>query len=441
MPPPRAQLGGQEEQQSRRRRSRSRIISIEAGSGAASAILIFQAVFPFLLFAGSSDEPEQEQEQEQEPPIELSIHGGTNVSFSPSYEYLDQVLLPALQSHFGIRVSRRLERRRWSQGSSPSQPKGTIWFRFRPLRPGQTLKLSSSSPLSSLARPSSPPLTTRTRRRRRREPHEIARIDVSILAPAAVLAPLERAITRNLEAGGRFCRAAKEVRFVVTEDSGHDARLYALLVAVSETTEIETETETGTGTGTEMGALRWGRDWLYNRTVKRKTPEQLADEIARRVCRDLEMELSGDGGDGGDGDGDGRGVVDEYLQDQLVVFQALAEGRTSFPRSSGLSPTPVDDGGGGGGGYGDAEEDESEGENEDLEPAVERLDIGESEEEEERGEKRDEGGRVRRDKMHEPFGEGSTHTRTARWVASELLPGVQWFNGGSICDGVGLSFK
>lgn len=129
----------------------------------------------------------------------------------------------------------------------------------------------------------------------------------------------------------------------------------------------------------------------------------------------------------------GGSVVDEHLQDQLVVFQALAEGRTSFPRPDFVG------------------EEERGGDL--LEPAMERLGIiGEGEEEEERGagqggredddgEKRHQEVRVRRvKKTYEPFGEGSTHTRTARWVASELLPAVRWFNEGSVCEGVGLSF-
>lgn len=328
--------------------------------------------------------------------IELSIHAGTNVSFSPSYEYLDQVLLPALQDHFGIHVERRLERRRWSQGSS-SEPKGEIWFRFRPLRPGQTLKLISPSPSPSLPLPLLPP----TRRKEENLEIVITRIDISIVAPTAVLAPLERAITQDLET--RFLARAAEVQVVAKEDSGHDSRLYALLVAQSE--------ETQGSPGSPAPALRWGCDWLYDRSAKRKTPEQLGNEIARRVCADLEREVGG------------RGVVDEYLQDQLVVFQALAEGRTSFPRTDG-----------------DVEEEDDEDEDLELELelAKERLEIGD-EEEGGRGGKKER--RMRRDKTHEPFGDGSTHTKTARWVASELLPAVQWFNGGSICDGAGLSFK
>ncbi|RYO79655.1 hypothetical protein DL766_005340 [Monosporascus sp. MC13-8B] len=334
-------------------RGRSRSVTIAAESGAASVLLVFQAVFPFLLFAGA---PEGEGE------IELEIRGGTNVSFSPSYEYLDQVMLPTLEDRFGIAVERRLLSRRWSLGPSSSLP-GAIWFKFRPLRPGQTLKPNPTD--------GRPPAT------RGPDASEIRQIDASILVPHAVRAPLQRALARDL--GARFPGA--EVRFVVDGDGGHEARLYVLVVALS------------------AGGLRWGRDWLYDRSAKKKTPDKLAAEISRKVCDDLHAEVA-----------DHRGVVDEFLQDQLVIFQALAEGGTSFPRRGSSRPNEAS-----------ADDDEIA----DLEHSVGSLDLERV---------------MRRDRAHEPFGEGSLHARTARWVASELLPAVRWFDGGSICDGAGVSF-
>jgi RNA 3'-terminal phosphate cyclase (ATP) len=49
--------------------------------------------------------------------------------------------------------------------------------------------------------------------------------------------------------------------------------------------------------------------------------------------------------------------------------------------------------------------------------------------------------RMRREKTDEPFGEGSLHSQTARWVAAELLPAAKWFNKGAAVEGVGLSFS
>ncbi|KAI1337197.1 EPT/RTPC-like protein [Xylariaceae sp. FL0016] len=327
-----------------------RKIQIVAGSPAASTLLIFQAIFPYLLFASN----------EGGDPIEAEIQGGTNVSFSLSYEYLDQVLLPTLQARFGILVERKLEKRAWSQGSSS---KGVIRLKIQPLPRGESLKLSH---------PWDRPITA--------EDFKVKHIDASILAPLALHESLEKALVRDLDS----LFPDVDVNFKVIEDSGHPARMYTLLVVHSET------------------GLRWGRDFLYDRKAKNKTPENLSDEISRKVCKDLFEEISK------------RGVVDEFLQDQLVVFQVLAQGRTSFPRG----PEPVDIGNQG----------ESVTDPNDMSDTLEELDLVPTK-------------RMRRDKTHEPFGYGSTHTTTARWVASELLPTVQWFNKGSICDGAGMSFS
>jgi RNA 3'-terminal phosphate cyclase (ATP) len=57
-----------------------------------------------------------------------------------------------------------------------------------------------------------------------------------------------------------------------------------------------------------------GRDWLYDRKVR--SPEQTATELVDRVSHDLYAEWSS------------GAYVDEHMRDQLVVFQALAEGES-----------------------------------------------------------------------------------------------------------------
>ncbi|OTA93193.1 hypothetical protein M434DRAFT_395893 [Hypoxylon sp. CO27-5] len=326
---------------------KDRKFKVVAGNSASSTLLIFQAIFPFLLFAGN----------ESGDPIELEIDGGTNVSFSLSYEYLDQVLLPTLQDRFGITVERQLKKRAWAVGP---QFRGRIWLKFQPLIPGQSLKPREpwDKPISA-------------------EDFKLSHIDINILVPSALQEPLQNTLVSDL--GQLFPDV--DIKFVVTEDSGHDARMYTLLVAHSQT------------------GLRWGRDYMYNKAWKKKTPEVLSTEISRKVSRDLFEEISI------------RGVVDEYLQDQLIIFQALADGRTSFPRGVELPNAHAESG---------------------IPDGIDGLDSSF------KGLKLED--RMRRDKTHEPFGEGSTHATTARWVASELLPTVRWFNKGTICDGVALSF-
>ncbi|KAI1379110.1 EPT/RTPC-like protein [Hypoxylon crocopeplum] len=322
-----------------------RKFDVVAGSSASSTLLIFQAIFPYLLFAGNASGG----------PIELEIQGGTNVSFSLSYEYLDQVLLPTLKNKFGLNVERQLKKRGWSMGPLS---KGCVSLKFQPLPPGQSLKLQESWDR---------PITA--------EDFKLKQIDASMLVPYALREPLEKALVNNL--GQLFPDV--DINFVVTEDSGHNARMYTLLVAHSQT------------------GLRWGRDYLYDRAWKKKTLETLSSEIARKVSKDLYKEIAI------------RGVVDEHLQDQLVVFQALAEGRTSFHRGTGQADTHVDTN-----------------VPDDVDASFKDPKLED---------------RMRKDQTHKPFGQGSKHTTTARWVASELLPTIQWFNRGTICDGAGICFS
>jgi RNA 3'-terminal phosphate cyclase (ATP) len=281
---------------------------------AASVLLVFQALLPFLLFAGD----------EKGSPVTATIQGGTNVSYSLSFEYLDQVLLPSLE-RFGVKVERKLESRGWSHGSRQI---GSAKFKVAPLPPGQTL-IAPEWPS---------------------ERGPITKIDVSIIVPETLQELLKKALL--FELGLVFPDV--EANFLIVEDSKHNARMYTLLVS-----------HTSTG-------LHFGRDWLYDRKSKGKSLDDLSTEIAQKVVDELDAEIRK------------GGLVDEYLQDQLIVFQALAEGKSNIPGSMDTATSDRD----------------------------------------------------RVEKMDEPFGDGSTHTTTARWVTGQLLPSVKWIDKGRICEGV-----
>jgi RNA 3'-terminal phosphate cyclase (ATP) len=289
---------------------KERDIKIDADSPA-SILLVLQAILPILLFASDADAT----------PINLSIKGGSNGSYSLSYEYLDQVLLPSLE-RFGIKVERRLKTRGWSHGPLKL---GCAEFKIYPVPLGQSLKA-----------PDWPA-----------ERGTLTRIDVSILVLESLQKPVKMAMLAEL------ARVFPDVpvNFVLEEDS---TRIYTILVA-----------HTSTG-------LRFGRDWLYDRKTKGRSPEEISEELVKRVVKGLDTELKR------------GGLVDEHLHDQLVIFQALADGR-SVISGSGL--------------------------------------LGEM--------------RSRLDRTDEPFGDGTKHTTTARWVTSEILPGVRWYDGGQVCEGVG----
>lgn len=120
---------------------------------------------------------------------------------------------------------------------------------------------------------------------------EVTKVHVSILASGIA--------TRNVIRDKVTEQVLKrhpdiDILFPIDEDSRDGRRLYLLLVA---------ETLLG---------YQLGRDWLYNRKI---SSPRVVDELVSRVVGDLEQELAH------------GSCVDEFLQDQLVVFQALAGGR------------------------------------------------------------------------------------------------------------------
>ncbi|KAM5348866.1 hypothetical protein ACJ41O_008689 [Fusarium nematophilum] len=314
-----------------------RNIKISAASGSASALLILQAILPFLMFAGN----------DAGEPVEVDISGGSNVSFSLSFEYLDQVLLPTLEDRFGIRVERKLKRRGWSLGP---QSRGQIWLKLIPLTVGQGLKFTAPE------RPKYP------------ESYEVKGVDVSMVVPVSVHEKLQASLTKDL--GDLFPGA--DLHFKLVEDSGLDSRWYILLVAHS------------------VSGIRWGHDFLGSMPKKTKNRDVFTAQVSSKLCRGLYQEVSV------------GGQADVHLQDQIVVFQALCGGYSSLPRGDGPaeSSTAVID-------------------------AMGNLDIGD--------------GRMRREKTYEPFGHGSLHTQTARWVVGEMLPSVEFYNRGDIVKGVGTT--
>lgn len=72
-----------------------------------SVFLVFQALYPYLLHSASADR------------IHLSIVGGTNVSSSPSYDYVSQVLAPNFARVGLPPLSVSLEKRGWSSSHGP----------------------------------------------------------------------------------------------------------------------------------------------------------------------------------------------------------------------------------------------------------------------------------------------------------------------------------
>ena len=225
-----------------------------------SIALILQAVLPYLLFYGAKE------------PIRLKITGGTNVSSSPSYDYIEQVLVPML-ALIGIRgTTSTCHSRGWSTGSTRL---GSATFSITPL-------------LTSL------PAFQLTDR------GSIVGVRATVIAPRDT----EREFGDNLNMMfekrlSRIFGHTKEPETEITfEDSHHEKRYYLLLVAT-------------TSTGVKLG-----RDWLYDGGVRAGKTGQIVPNVVRKVSDDLIAEI------------EHGGCVDEWMRDQLVVFQALAKGRS-----------------------------------------------------------------------------------------------------------------
>lgn len=210
-----------------------------------------------------------------EHPIRVHIEGGTNVSNAPSIDYITQVLIPMLQLIGIPYIAIAVHSRGWSQGSAAI---GSVTYTITPLQ----------------ARLSGFQLTERG---------DIVSITATIIAPRHTERQFreelddmfERRILRCLGSNASNAEIDTTITF---ENSHHEKRYYLLLVATTST------------------GMRIGRDWLYDRGFKSGLLERIVPGMVKKVSGDLMAEI------------EHGGCVDEYLRDQLVVFQALARGES-----------------------------------------------------------------------------------------------------------------
>jgi RNA 3'-terminal phosphate cyclase (ATP) len=235
--------------------------------------LVLQAILPFLVFSVPSAAP-----------VRITISGGTNVSNSPSYDYIAAVLLPMLERVGLPGMTVQLHARGWSQGSMSL---GSMTVTLKPL--GAALPAFN--------------LTQRG---------EMLHVQAIVVAPRYTEREFRGEIERMFDVRWlRFFNAATTTKpeFEITfEPSHHEKRYYVLLVATTST------------------GIKLGRDWLYNRAVRPGQTEHIVPSMVEKVSDDLLSEI------------EHGGCVDEWMRDQLVVFQALAEG-TSRVDGGGREPS------------------------------------------------------------------------------------------------------
>jgi RNA 3'-terminal phosphate cyclase (ATP) len=241
--------------------ARGRMVEIDIGTPGA-VTLVLQTVLPYMLFTAGGEGDS----------LEVAITGGTNVSNSPSVDYVQQVLFPIPNERVlpeGCpRLQMEVEKRCWGSGKGGL---GKVLFAVPVLRPGEKLR-----PLRMVER------------------GEVVKVVATVLVPAQEQLGFRKQLEMALAAEGI------EVEIVLHPDSGSPKRLYLLLVA-----------HTSTG-------CRLGSDALYDSGEHKKSGKSKAEYMVEKCVERLRKELKH------------GGCVDEFAQDQLVVFQALAEGGSSL---------------------------------------------------------------------------------------------------------------
>lgn len=238
---------------------------------AGSTGLALQAILPFILFTKFPSDL----------PVRVTLSGGTNVSGSPSFEYITQVLLPTLREIGFPQITATLEKRGWSHGASSI---GSFTLGIPPRR-SVVLPAFKLRPEDVNAKP-------------RRPLH----FQATVIAPASCLDHFRNVLAQAVcDHFGDFYLIKNGSLDIICDDSQHEKRMYLIIVA----------TMLGT---TDTQTYKLGRDWLYDHRIH--SHEQSANEMVKQVVNDLADEV------------ESGGWVDEHMRDQLVIFQALAQGRS-----------------------------------------------------------------------------------------------------------------
>ncbi|PGG99601.1 hypothetical protein GX51_06250 [Blastomyces parvus] len=241
-----------------------------------SIFLIFQALYPYLMYAGAKLHGHREgvDDSSVSRVIKLNITGGTNISFSPSYDYVSQVLVPTF-ARLGLpRLSVKLNCRGWSTGAVQI---GSVSFEIEPLaissagrvtagqsdtketgqhrtcRPkqepaaGNPNRESSRQTESSLAfTPKFPRISLESL-----DPGYITRVDITVLAPDTTLSQAA-ALKNSKKAHHRTRKNGKYMQHSTHRSRGH----YFKGSAISELEFAEDESEV-------LGPSMSGNSGLY----------------------------------------------------------------------------------------------------------------------------------------------------------------------------------
>jgi RNA 3'-terminal phosphate cyclase (ATP) len=246
--------------------------------------LTLQATLPYILFSKFPSEI----------PVRLTLTGGTNVSGSPSFEYIEQVLLPTLHSIGFPGITAKLLRRGWSQG--PARP-GEITFTIPP-RPTVSLP-------GFILQPPDPSMKAA-------EPNHI---QATFIAPSSCHDHFRKVLMPAIEHHFGIDPLFTQIK---CEGSLHEKRMYLIIVATIVSRARQDSHPSSSSTPQPPPTFKLARDWLYERKIR--SHERAATEMAEYVTKALADEVRS------------GAYVDKQMRDQLKIFQALAQGGSKvFP--------------------------------------------------------------------------------------------------------------
>ncbi|KAF5330824.1 hypothetical protein D9619_005671 [Psilocybe cf. subviscida] len=246
---------------------------------AGSITLLFQIALPLLLFSPTPASAST-----------LTLLGGTNATMAPQVDYTKHVFLPFLNRHFGLSNNISLEINK--RGYFP-RGGGKVTSKVTPLAgPGQTL-----SGINLLERG-----------------------NVRSIAGIAHYAGLPRAVGESMVAGAER-RLAQAGYGQTSADNLHDDHESKnVTVSIANRREPNTLT-TGAGSGIVLWAELEGGGIIGGSAVgtKGRSPEVVGEEAAAELLKGLEE----------------GGCVDEWIQDQIIIFMALAKGQSAVRCGTG----------------------------------------------------------------------------------------------------------
>ncbi|KAF9492274.1 RNA 3'-terminal phosphate cyclase [Pleurotus eryngii] len=240
---------------------------------AGSTALLLQTALPMLLFA-----PVPPEEALPLEPSTLVLRGGTNASQAPQIEYTQHILVPFLKRHFG--VDSRLEISLNKRGYYPKGGGELIPSRIEPLKPiqlsneqGRVIRIGGLSHVGRLPASLATEMAGCALKRLARAGFRSSTID-SVESRQEMVIPIE----------------------IQTKREGNDDCL-------------------GAGSGIVLWAELEGGGMIGGSALGRKNvlPAQVGEAAADELIKGLKE----------------GGCVDEHLQDQIIVFMALAAGRSS----------------------------------------------------------------------------------------------------------------